>query len=324
MPCFHPAMALHELVPGIFRNKVKFLGKRVSDNWQNDLLPVYQSMLKSGTIEAIELPCGNCIGCRLERSRQWALRCIHEASFHSENCFLTLTYDPDLKGYSPSLNKRDITLFLKSLRRKIEPERIRFFQCGEYGDLNLHPHHHVLLFGYSFPDKVKCVTSNGSVYYRSAELESLWKHGFSSIGDLTFESAAYVARYVLKKLNGDAAEFYKARGIIPPFVTMSRRPGIGADFFKKFEGDFYPKDYITFNDGRKLRPPKYYDRLFEQFHGEGSLSDVKERRKFYAQSENAALERSLSRLSIKEQSAKFKAMNRKRSVNNYGDFSESL
>ena len=324
MPCFHPAMALHELVPGIFSNKVKFLGKKVQDNWEDHILPVYKHMIKKGEIEAVELPCGNCIGCRLERSRQWALRCIHESKFHEDNCFLTLTYDPDLKGYSPSLNKRDICLFLKSLRRKIEPQKIRFFQCGEYGDLNLHPHHHVLLFGYSFPDRVKCVTKSGQIYYRSKELESLWKHGFSSIGDLTFESAAYVARYVLKKLNGDQAQFYTDRGIIPPFVTMSRRPGIGAKFFEKFSSDFYPKDFITFDNGRRLKPPKYYDKLFEQFHGEDALKPIKDKRKQYAKLPETAVERNLARLSIKEQAAKFKAMNKKRTGDTYGNILENL
>lgn len=321
MPCYYPAMALHELVPGIFPNHVKFLGKKQVDDWESTLSPVYKHMVSEGKVECIELPCGNCIGCRLERSRQWAIRSLHESTLHEHNCFVTLTYDPDKKGYSPSLNKRDIVLFLKKLRKKLEPEKIRFFQCGEYGDLNNHPHHHVLLFGYDFPDKVKCVTSSGAVYYRSAELEKLWRHGFSSIGDLTFESAAYVARYVLKKLNGDEAKFYDELGIIPPYVTMSRRPGIGAGFFSKYEKDFYPKDFITFNDGRRIKPPKYYDKLFEQLHGEGSLDDVKQKRKEYAQSDDAALERSLARLAIREQADKFKQMKKKRSVNNYGNLS---
>lgn len=324
MACFHPMIALRKLKLDGSENeqKIKFLGKKYLDNWRELLSPALKARIASGEYEALELPCGNCVGCRLERSRQWAIRCVHEASLHESNCFVTLTYDPDKEGFSPSLNKRDIVLFLKKLRKAVYPEKIRFFQCGEYGDQNWHPHHHLLLFGYDFPDKIKCCTSSGCVYYRSPELEKLWTHGFSSIGDLTFESAAYVARYVMKKLNGELAAKYEERGIIPPYLTMSRRSGIGADFFKKYQDDFYPKDFITFNDGQRIKPPKYYDHLFEQYHGEGSLESIKQKRKDYAESEKGQKENELARLKIKEYAALFKSMKSKRSGENYGNFSK--
>lgn len=229
----------------------------------------------------IKVPCGQCIGCRLERSRQWALRCVHESTLHKHNCFLTLTYDDLHLPEGGSLNIEDITKFMKRLRKRVEPLKIRFLQCGEYGSEFLRPHHHALIFGYDFPDKELFFrSSSGELTYRSAELETLWPFGFSSIGDLTFESAAYVCRYVLKKITGkNADEHYN--GLKPEFITMSRRPGIASDFFDKFSDDMYPKDFITIRDGQRCRPAKFYDRLYERNHGYVALNEVKQRRISY-------------------------------------------
>ena len=122
---------------------------------------------------------------------------MHEASMHRSNCFLTLTYKEEPPG--GSLNLYDITTFLKRLRRAIEPNTIRFYQVGEYGTRFGRPHHHVCLFGYDFPDKWLHSKSGDCKLYRSDELERLWPHGFSTIGELNYQTAAYVARYVTKK-----------------------------------------------------------------------------------------------------------------------------
>ena len=141
------------------------------------------------------------------------------------NCFVTLTYNDEHLPANGSLNKRDITLFLKRLRKRYG-KGIRYYQCGEYGELLSRPHHHAILFNHDFEDKQLWSVRGGVRLYRSASLEQLWPYGYSTIGDVTFESAAYVARYVVKKITGEReGEHY--RGKMPEFATMSRRPGIG-------------------------------------------------------------------------------------------------
>lgn len=216
----------------------------------------------------LTLPCGQCIGCRLERSRQWAMRCMHEASLHAENSFVTLTYSDEHVPDDYSLRYRDFQLFMKRLRK--EYGKVRFYMCGEYGERLYRPHFHACLFGCGFPDRdVYLSSDSGSTVYRSASLERLWPFGFSSIGDVTFESAAYVARYVLKKVTGQAAEDHYMRvleetgelvSVVPEFTHMSLKPGIGAEFYRKFRSDMYPRDYVVVN-GQKVKPPKFYDRL---------------------------------------------------------------
>ncbi|AXH77491.1 MAG: replication initiator protein [Microviridae sp.] len=208
-----------------------------------------------------ELPCGQCIGCRMDRARDWASRIMNEAQLHPSSCFITLTYQRD----NYSLNKRDIQLFLKRLRRKHEDIKIRFFQCGEYGEQFERPHHHVILFGYDFPDKVPFKRGGKHQQYISRELADLWPHGLHSIGTLTIDSAMYTARYVLKKFNGEKKdEHYQGRS--PEYITMSRKPGIGKEFFEKFQSDIYNHDKLVINDRLILRPAKYYDRMFEQLN----------------------------------------------------------
>lgn len=218
---------------------------------------------KAGTDASLMVPCGQCVGCRLERSRQWAARCMNEASLHSENCFITLTY----KDAPPSLCYRDFQLFMKRLR-KVFP-KVRFYMCGEYGENFERPHYHACLFGMNFPDRVKF----GRKLYRSALLERLWPHGFSSIGDVTFESAAYVARYIMKKVTGDLADEHYSYGVDPDtgeilrrepeFCHMSLKPGIGAAWLHRYVSDVYPDGKMVVR-GSESSPPRYYDKLFRR------------------------------------------------------------
>lgn len=210
----------------------------------------------------VTVACGQCIGCRLERSRQWAMRCVHESQLYEDNCFLTLTYDNDHLPPDLSLNKKHFQDFMKRFRKFAEPRKIRFFHCGEYGELYGRPHYHAIIFNYDFQDKVLYKqTGSGSNIFISESLINLWPFGYSSIGDVTFDSAAYVARYIMKKVTGDDAEdHYKGRE--PEYITMSRRPGIGTDWFNSFSNDVYPRDIVIIN-GKKVAPPKFYDRLYE-------------------------------------------------------------
>ena len=225
---------------------------------------------------SISVPCGTCIGCRLERSRQWSIRCIHEASLYSSNCFITLTYSDDYLPQDGSLDLDAFQRFMKRLRKRFG-SGIRFFHCGEYGEKFSRPHYHALLFNFDFPDKKEWRKSDlGDQVWRSDALEELWPYGQSEIGELTAAAAAYVARYVTKKVTGrQAHEHYQGRK--PEYVTMSRRPGIGSRWFDKFHGDVFPSDEVVV-DGVATRPPKYYDRLFEVAFPEKSLK-LKQRRR---------------------------------------------
>ena len=202
----------------------------------------------------LELPCGQCIGCRLERSRQWAMRCVHEASLHEDNCFITLTFDNEHldKRENPfSIDVRDFQLFMKRFRKRYNT-KIRYFHCGEYGEQYGRPHYHACIFGFDFKDKKIYTYRNGIPLYTSDSLSELWPFGFSSLGAVTFDSAAYVARYIMKKLHGDHYhEFLKfvvlGRELnivdknigtvlltrLQEYVTMSRRPGIAKEWFDR-------------------------------------------------------------------------------------------
>lgn len=203
----------------------------------------------------VEIPCGQCIGCRLERSRQWAIRCVHEASLYEDNCFITLTYDDAHLPADGSLNLSHFQKFMKRLRKRYGAN-IRFFHCGEYGEKYSRPHYHACLFNFDFPDKILWSVRNGFRLYTSESLSVLWPFGYGVIGDVTFESAAYVARYIMKKITGDAAADHY-NGLRPEYTTMSRRPGIGKGWYEKYQDDLFPHDRCVIN-GKEVNIPKFY------------------------------------------------------------------
>lgn len=254
--------------------------------------------------QPVSLPCGRCQDCRLERSRQWAMRCMHEAEMHQSNCFITLTYDEDHLPVDHSLDVSHFQLFMKRFRKKCG-SGIRFYHCGEYGDLLGRPHYHACIFNYDFSDKVFLRMSNGKPLYFSQTLFDLWGKGFTTVGDLTFESAAYVARYVMKKVTGDnATEHYlyvhPETGVItkrcPEYATMSRRPGIGSSWYDKFKSDAYPSDFLVVN-GKKCRPPRYYDTRFSLESPE-VFDDIKFDRELRASKKSH--DNTFARLKVKE------------------------
>lgn len=225
----------------------------------------------SSLCQPLKLPCGQCIGCRLERSRQWATRILFESQLHEANSFLTLTYAEENLPYPPSLDHRHFQLFMKRLRKKLG-FKVRYYMCGEYGGQTFRPHYHVCLFGAVFySDRVLNRNSgSGHPLYMSPTLDSCWTFGNAWIGDLTFESAAYVARYVTKKITGDAAEDHyrfvdvytgEIFNLKPEYNVMSRRPGVGGKWFDLYSSDVYNgHDYVVVR-GVKCRPPRYFDRL---------------------------------------------------------------
>lgn len=251
----------------------------------------------SGHYKTIFLPCGQCIGCRLERSRQWAVRCVHEASLYGDNnCFLTLTYDDDHVPWSfggeQTLVKEHFSQFIKRLRARIYPAKVRFFMCGEYGSETFRPHYHAILFGWKPPDlSIFKVNLNGDTLYNSNLVSDCWRYGHVVIGDVTFDSCAYVARYILKKASGELAKLKYSDGLCPEFTNMSRRPGIGKDWFNKYSSDVYPYDEVVIHSRgktRKLRPPKYYDKLMDNLNSD-LMDQIKDERVLRASKKQAEL-----------------------------------
>lgn len=230
----------------------------------------------SKAIETLEIPCGQCIGCRLQRASHWAVRCVHESQMHDANCFITLTYGDTIDSWS--LVYRDFQLFMKRLRKE-KGDGIRFFMCGEYGENNGRPHFHACLFGCEFADRQFFKRSAaGSDVYTSETLSRLWKHGHASVGDVTYKSAAYIARYAMKsQVSGEltsrksVCEYYvdaetgECWPFVPEFNRMSngggksKKGGLGQSWFEKFRADC-GHDYVVIA-GKQMKVPKYYDEL---------------------------------------------------------------
>ena len=241
--------------------------------------------------ESIRVPCCKCIGCRLEKKRVWAVRMMHESQTQFEiygklSSFITLTYSDEYLPMYGSLVKEDVQKFVKRLRRKIAPEKISYYMSGEYGTTcKKHeiekcpecgplqrPHYHGIIFGFEFPDKEEVGSRDGETVYTSDLLSDRWEFGSHEIGSVTFESCAYVAGYIVDKIDGDQAWEHYERHIIetdqlvqiaPEFGVMSN--GLGEDWFTYYWDDCYPEDKCPV-PGRYAvgKPPRYYDKLMER------------------------------------------------------------
>jgi hypothetical protein len=269
---------------------------------------VFSPMRSYAGAKGFSIPCGQCMGCRLDKARDWSTRLSHEASLHEANSFLTLTFAAEHLPEDHSVHVRDVQLFMKRLRKAVG--RVRFFACGEYGDKGGRPHYHLLVFGHDFPDKTPWrKTGSGHVVYRSAALEKLWPFGHAEIGTVTVQSAGYVARYITKKVTGEAAEDhysavhpadgqpFKRR---PEFIVMSTRPGIGAGWYDEFKDDAFPSDFVVI-EGRKTPVPRYYKK---------KLSELEALKVTAQRKENAALHadnNTTTRLMTREESQQLRA-----------------
>jgi len=267
----------------------------------------------------IELPCGQCVGCRLARADGWALRIMHEAQLHPPlSCwFVTLTYSPENLPSGGSLRYRDFQSFMKRLRRKVG-KPVRFFVCGEYGAQLSRPHFHACLFGLDLPDRKLFKSTPFGDLFTSDFLSEIWGLGFVSIGTLTKQSAGYVARYSLKKITGDLSDGHYSRvdpetgevtRLEPEFARMSLKPGIGSRWFAKFGSDVFPHDHVV-HDGRRHRVPRYYDKLQRRADA-ASLESVKDARLIQARSHWE--DQTDARLAVREevQNARIRSLTRK-------------
>lgn len=249
--------------------------------------------------------CGHCLGCRIDKSREWANRCIMELQDHKDAYFLTLTYDEEhvpLTSFkdpetgvdhpTKTLVKKDLQGFIKRLRKRVEPDRIRYFACGEYGSKTQRPHYHAIVFGLRLNDLVPYgMNELNQMTYTSNFIHSVWssrkaptRHGSVTplsadpsyfctpwgrvvIAPCTWETCAYVARYTVKKLYGDKKEDYAKFGLEPPFLLMSTHPGIGDNFFHEHYQEILELSEIsigTANGGKSFRPPYRFEKLLER------------------------------------------------------------
>lgn len=230
------------------------------------------------------VPCGGCLGCRLDQSRDWAVRSVHEAQLHEHSQFLTLTYDDEHLPASRSLVKRDFQLFMKKYRK--EYGDLKYLMCGEYGEEKGRPHYHALIFGHNFlatdrQCRLDRKNKQGDPLFRSPDLQELWGQGFCLTGAVTFQSAAYVGRYVMKKVKGrDAKEHYKGR--VPEYVQPStggrKGRGLSYGWITRYLADVYPSDFVVV-DNRKYKPPRYYDKVLKEVNEEMFFEVKAERRR---------------------------------------------
>ncbi|UOF79017.1 replication associated protein [Microviridae sp.] len=249
-------------------------------------MPCYSPWFRESSVNKRPLSCGRCIGCRLERSRQWAVRCMHEAQLWDKNCFVTLTYDKDHLPVGGGLVYEHFRLFVRRLRKAARKSDVRFYMCGEYGEARRRPHYHACLFNWDFDDKVPAGKSgSGFDQFRSPLLERLWTFGRARVSAMNFETAAYTARYVCAIEDGKGLEkVYEAVDLetgevheVPrEFARMSLRPGIGARWYEKFWSDVYPEGEVVVN-GHKARAPAYYDRRYRLQNLPGYFSMLEKR-----------------------------------------------
>lgn len=274
MPCFTPTQA--------YQSKTQR-----NPNTGKSIIRFRKCQFVGGT-EPIKVHCAKCEGCRLSYARSWAIRCWHEATTHDNNIFITLTFAnlcpinrtrgrsiipiAKEKRVDPthSLHLFHFQDFMKRLRKRFSAHAnagILYFHAAEYGEKFGRPHHHACLFNFKFPDQILTNVRRGNRVYTSEILSELWPYGIHEIGELNYKSAAYAARYILKKVPTKYAyKHYQDRE--PEFTTMSTRPAIAKNWILQNMSDVYPHDQVSLDGGLKVIPPKYYDNKYELLNPE--------------------------------------------------------
>lgn len=293
MTCYHPIDAWYS-----FEKKTSKGNRAITFSMQ-DAIPYTH----------FQIPCGQCIGCRLARSADAMVRCIHESKMWPVNTFVTLTYSDNYLPEDNGLCFRDLQLFWKRLRRYYDGRKIRYFACGEYGTLGHRPHYHAIIFNCDFADKKPFFKApSGAITYRSDILSDIWGLGYCTVGDCTPESAGYVARYVTKKITGDGNrnDYVDDDGVCisKENSRWSRDPFIGGSYLAQYWEDIYLRgDRCLVNYGgkmKKFRVPRAYDKWLAENKPE-VFADIKAERAKSALEYQRSSESSWQRMRVKEE-----------------------
>lgn len=304
MPCYHPRQAF--LAPELGLNGKQKVSFKYRDGWAE-----------------MALPCGQCMGCRIDRTSQWALRIKHETYEHKHSIFVTLTLDDDnLLEQEYSVHIRTAQAFVKGLRQYLsrlpDPVTIRFYLCAEYGEKSGRAHYHIIIFGW-WPSDAKVFREGRYPLWRSEILEHLWGRGHVSFAPVTDANASYVAQYCQKKWTGKGAkkhyQFIDKDGVYyeltPEFALMSRRPGIGRAYVEKYASEILSSDSIV-RAGREVSVPKYYYKVLAESHP-AEMATVRAKRKETALLPAVRANSTKDRLRVREEVAA-----RKRSLKSKG------
>lgn len=234
----------------------------------------YTGNLTNDNTHYVTIPCGKCIGCRMDYSRSWADRMTYHSLTTKDNYFITLTYDDEHIQYldhSPiydlyALDMDDLSNFIKRLRNHFRDCQIDFYGAGEYGDNEFRPHFHLIVYNCPLDDlEYWKLNNNGDVIYTSSIVEKLWSKGFCSVSKFNWSSAAYTASYVEKKRDGRAEIEYTAVGLTPERCRMSRRPGIAYKYYCDHFSTLWANNGLsvdrTVNASGKLGIPRYFRKL---------------------------------------------------------------
>lgn len=296
MSCYHPLRAFWTGEYTANGKKEYIVGDNVDhiEFYNGSWHKVFsQEIFKSTPIrEYIEVPCGHCIGCKLDYAKTWADRCVMELDYHQDNYYLTFTYDDDhlptvtyededgvYHGPFPTLHYRDMTLFIKRLRKNLKLEDFRYFYCGEYGEDTERPHYHMIAYGLPISDlQFLKQNKHGDPLYFSETLSKIWDKGFVTIGEVNWKSCRYVAGYVQKKAMDptEAYRLYDLTGRVRPRTRMSTKPAIGRRFYEDHKEELYKLDHITIK-GIEIRPSRYFDKLLDS-EDPDLLASIKERK----------------------------------------------
>lgn len=224
--------------------------------------------INPSSIANLDLPCGHCLGCRQARAKEWGTRATHEAASWRHNCFLTLTYNDESLPHDGQLEPKALQRFIKRLRRAADRRHpalasdwnhsLRYLASGEYGEHNGRPHYHLCLFNCNFTDTHPVARD----LVESQVLQQLWPNGLHRLGNLTRESATYVAKYTVK---GESKATTLPSGVkiqIKPFLRMSLKPAIGTQWIQQYKTDLQHGYLVT--NGYKGRIPRHYKQQLKQ------------------------------------------------------------
>lgn len=268
MPCYHPMAGVRDGFTESGKPKYRIVA--MSDHCLEDFPKQ----------DVIQIPCGKCLGCRLQYAQDWQGRLLMELQCHDIAWFVTMMYDDehvrtviyeDDAGSQVRLEtlcKKDVQDFMKRLRYHFPKDKLRFYFTGEYGDQTFRPHIHGIIYGLHLDDveQIPGVYSvNHEPKFLSTVFDAIWGHGSCELGTVTPESTSYVARYVMKKVKKGWKTEKEALGLEPEFGLMSRKPAIGRPYFDQNPHMF---DYVschlpTAKGSVNIFPTRYFRDLID-------------------------------------------------------------